>query len=42
MTNIKFKNNSDINRINVKTPLAIALLDMEEGDTIKFKKNLFP
>jgi transcription elongation GreA/GreB family factor len=38
--NIKFKNNSDINRINVKTPLAIALLDMEEGDTIKFKKNL--
>ena len=38
--NIKFKNNSDINRINVKTPLAIALLGMEEGDTIKLKKNL--
>lgn len=38
--NIKFKNNSDIIRINIKTPLAIALLDMQEGDTIKFKKNL--
>jgi hypothetical protein len=38
--NLHFKNNSDVNRINIKTPLAIALLNRQEGDTIKFKKNL--
>jgi len=38
--NIKFKNNTDIIRINFKSPLAIALLGKQEGDKIKFKKNL--
>lgn len=38
--NLKFKINSEIIRINVKTPLSIALLDKQEGNTIKFKKSL--
>jgi transcription elongation GreA/GreB family factor len=35
----KFKNDSNIFKINIKTPLAIALIGMEEGNTIKFKKS---
>lgn len=38
--NLKFNINSEIIRINVKTPLALALLGKQEGNTIKFKKSL--
>jgi hypothetical protein len=37
--NNKLKNNSDIIRINYKSPLGIALLNMQESDIIKFKKS---
>ena len=37
--NNKLKNNSDIIRINYKSPLGIALMNMQESDIIKFKKS---
>jgi hypothetical protein len=38
--NIKFKNNTDIIRVNAKLPLAVALLSKHEGSKVKFKKSL--